>query len=153
MKKHIRCLKNLKYKHRKGQIVVVSGLPRSGTSLMMQMLDKGGCEVLVDGKREADVSNPKGYYEYEPVMSIHKSNLWLEEAKDKVVKIVAPLLKFLSPKYRYKIIFMTRDLNEVIKSQQVMQGKDDNAFPVKLVEAYHKLLNSVKVWKNRELWY
>ena len=143
-------IKNMKYKHRKGQIVVVSGLPRSGTSLMMQMLDKGGCEVLVDGKREADVSNPKGYYEYEPVMSIHKSNLWLEEAKDKVVKIVAPLLKFLSPKYRYKIIFMTRDLNEVIKSQQVMQGKDDNAFPVKLVEAYHKLLNSVKVWKNRE---
>lgn len=143
-------VKNLKYKHRDGQIVVVSGLPRSGTSLMMQMLHKGGCEVLVDNKREADESNPKGYYEYEPVMSIHKSNLWLDKAKDKVVKIVAPLLKFLSPKYRYKIIFMTRDLNEVIKSQQVMQGKDPDAFPFKLVEAYHKLLNSVRIWKDRE---
>lgn len=141
---------NKKYKYRKGQITIVSGLPRSGTSLMMQMLHKGGCNMLIDNKREADTSNPKGYFEYEPVMSIHKSNLWLKEAKDKAVKIVAPLLKFLSPKYRYKIIFMTRDLNEVIKSQQVMQGKDADAFPIKLVESYHKLLNSVEIWKNRE---
>ena len=138
------------FKYRKGQITVVSGLPRSGTSLMMQMLEKGGSDLLIDGKREADVSNPKGYYEFEPVMSIHKNNQWLKDAKDKSVKIVAPLLKYLSHKYRYKIIFMTRDLNEVIKSQQVMRGKDVDTLPVKLLESYHKLLKTIDVFKNRE---
>ncbi len=138
------------YKHRKGQIVIVSGLPRSGTSLMMQMLAKGGSTILTDENRKADESNPKGYYEYDPVMSIHKDNSWLGKAKDKSVKIVAPLLKYLDPKYRYKVIFMTRDLNEVVRSQQVMRGKDPNVLSLKLLEAYHKLLKTVDLWRNSE---
>ena len=138
------------YKYRKGQITVVSGLPRSGTSLMMQMLDKGGATMLTDGKREADISNPKGYYEYEPVMSIHKDNSWLGKAKDKAVKIVGPLLQHLDPTYRYKVIFMTRDLNEVIKSQRVMQGKDPETLPLKLLESYNKLLKKVQLWDGKE---
>jgi len=138
------------FKYRKEQIVVVSGLPRSGTSLMMQMLANGGSTILTDENRKADESNPKGYYEYDPVMSIHKDNSWLRKAKDKSVKIVAPLLKYLDPKYRYKVIFMTRDLNEVIKSQQIMTGKDPDTLPLKLLESYHKLLNKVELWKNNE---
>lgn len=137
-------------KYRKGQITIVSGLPRSGTSLMMQMLEKGGCKLLIDGKREADKSNPKGYYEYAPVMNIHNDNSWIKEAKDKVVKVVAPLLKFLNSKYRYKVVFMTRDLDEVIKSQQVMRGKDPDTLPVRLLESFHKLVKTVDLWKNRE---
>jgi len=143
-------LENRKYQYRENQITIVSGLPRSGTSLMMQMLEKGGMDILTDSKREADISNPKGYYEFEPVMSIHKDNSWLGEAQEKTVKIVAPLLKFLNSNYRYKIIFMTRDLTEVIKSQQVMQGKATDIFPMSLVEAYHKLLKNVESWENRE---
>ena len=85
------------FKYRKDQIVIVSGLPRSGTSLMMQMLDKRGIPILTDKKREGDDSNPKGYYEFEPVMSIHKDNSWLDQSKDKALNVVGPLLKHLDP--------------------------------------------------------
>ena len=140
----------IQYKYRKEQIVIVSGLPRSGTSLMMQMLDKGGLDSLVDQKRKADESNPKGYYEFEPVKSIHKDNSWLDQAKDKSVKIVAPLLKHLDFKYRYKIIFMKRNLDEIIKSQQKMIGKNPDIFPVSLYNAFRKQLESIEIWKNKE---
>jgi len=138
------------YKYRNNQITIVSGLPRSGTSLMMQMLDHGGMDCLVDGKREADESNPKGYYEYEPVMSIHKDNSWMDKAQNKTVKIVAPLLNKIDEQYRYKIIFMTRDLNEILKSQQKMIGKTEDVFPVKLYNKFQKLLSNIEVWKKKE---
>ncbi len=139
-----------KFKYRKNQIVIVSGLPRSGTSLMMQMLHNGGLKVLSDENRKPDQSNPKGYFEYDPVMSLHKDNSWLHLAKDKTVKVVAPLLKFLDPKYRYKIIFMNRDLTEVVKSQQKMIGRDPETLPLNLFDAYSKQLNKVEFWKNNE---
>ena len=141
---------NRAFKFRENQIVVVSGLPRSGTSLMMQMLDAGGSSILTDEHRKADESNPKGYYEYDPVMSIHKDNSWLKLAQNKSVKIVAPLLNHLSSKYRYKVIFMVRDLNEVLRSQQIMRGKDPEDLPLQLLDSYTKLLKGVEVWKNSE---
>lgn len=137
-------------KHRRGQIVVVSGLPRSGTSLMMQMLHNGGLEVLTDDNRKPDLSNPKGYFEYDPVMSLHKDNTWLHLGQDKSIKVVAPLLKFLDPKYRYKVIFMNRDMSEVVKSQQKMIGRDPDNLPLKLFDAYTKQLNKVDYWKENE---
>ncbi|MEZ4801813.1 MAG: alkaline phosphatase family protein [Gelidibacter sp.] len=137
-------------KYRKGQIVVVSGLPRSGTSLMMQMLHSGGLDVLTDDNRKPDQSNPKGYFEYDPVMALHKNNDWLHLAKDKSIKVVAPLLKFLDPQYRYKVIFMNRDLTEVVKSQQKMIGRDPENLPLKLFDSYSKQLNKVELWKDRE---
>src|SRR5690606_14142607 len=138
------------YKYKKEQIVIVSGLPRSGTSLMMQMLYKGGVEVLIDSKRAADDSNPKGYFEYEPVMSIHKDNSWMHQAKDKSVKIVAPLLRHIDPQYRYKIIFMKRNLDEVIKSQRKMTGKNTDTLPVSLYNSYAKQLEAIESWKEKE---
>lgn len=136
--------------YRENQITLVSGLPRSGTSLMMQMLDKGGVEILQDHNREADISNPKGYYEYDPVMSLYKDNSWLHKGQDKAIKVVAPLLKSIDTKYRYKIIFMKRDLNEVIQSQQKMLGKSDAVFPVKIYNEFQKLLSNVIVWNKKE---
>lgn len=138
------------FKHRDNQIVIVSGLPRSGTSLMMQMLHAGGVPVLTDANRTADVSNPNGYFEYDPVMSLHTDNSWLGLAQNKSVKVVAPLLKYLDPKYRYKVIFMNRDLTEVVKSQQKMIGKNPDVLPVKLFEAYQKHLNQIENWKDKE---
>ena len=132
------------------QITIVSGLPRSGTSLMMQMLNKGGVDILSDNKREADVSNPKGYYEYEPVMSIHKDNSWLHLAQNKGVKVVAPLLKNLDPQYRYKVIFMKRDVNEIIRSQQIMIGKNPDNLPINIYNAFQKQLETIEKWKDRE---
>ncbi len=136
--------------YRENQITLVSGLPRSGTSLMMQMLDKGGVDILQDHNREADISNPKGYYEYDPVMSLYKDNSWMHKGQNKAIKVVAPLLKSIDTQYRYKIIFMKRDLNEVIQSQQKMLGKTQDVFPVKIYNEFQKLLSNVAIWSKKE---
>lgn len=137
------------------QIIIVSGLPRSGTSLMMQLLEAAGLPVLIDGIRKPDESNPKGYYEYEKVKRIAYDVSWLNEAKGKVVKVVAPLLQHLPPHFCYKIVYLHRDINEIIASQQKMVEKDrgghaGKSYNVILAESYRKMENSIlsKEWKN-----
>lgn len=103
-------------------IVVVAGLPRSGSSLMMQMLEAGGMEILTDEKRGADDSNQKGYYEYAPVLKIDKDNTWMYKAEGKAVKILTHLIKHVPTEFEYKVIYMTRDLDEVLDSQDKMIG-------------------------------
>jgi len=108
-------------------VTIVSGLPRSGTSMMMEMLDKGGLEVLTDQVRKADEDNPKGYYEYERVKQLPDSTEWLDEAKGKAVKVLGELIKHLPGDYYYKIVFMERNLDEIIESQAKMlkrKGED-----------------------------
>lgn len=103
-------------------VVLVSGMPRSGTSMMMQMLDAGGLAALTDEKRRADDDNQKGYFEYEPVKALNRQAKWMPEAKGKSLKVIAPLLRRLPPPkdLNYRIIFMERDLKEVIASQHTM---------------------------------
>lgn len=102
-------------------IVVVSGLPRSGTSMMMKMLEAGGLEVLTDNVRTADEDNPKGYYEFERVKALDKGDTgWLPEAEGKVVKVISALLKHLPADHHYKVIFMIRKLDENLASQKKM---------------------------------
>jgi hypothetical protein len=103
-------------------IVVVSGLPRSGTSMMMQMLQAGGLEILTDAVRLPDASNPKGYLEFEAVKNLDKGRppAWLGQARGKAVKIVSSLVTCLPKTYNYQVIFMRRDLDEVIASQNKM---------------------------------
>lgn len=137
-------------KYFKNQIVIVSGLPRSGTSLMMQMINSGGIGALTDKKREADISNPKGYFEYEPVMTLFKDNTWMDIAQNKSIKIVAPLLKHIHPKFRYKVIFMQRDLNEILISQQKMLNKDTKTLSLNLFNSYKEQLQQIEVWKEKE---
>lgn len=123
-------------------ITIVSGLPRSGTSMMMQMLDKGGMAVLTDKMRKADDSNPKGYYEFEKVKAIREDYSWLHEAAGKVVKIVSPLIPHLPDGFNYRIVFMERNLDEVLRSQRSMlerDGKNSNDIPdEKLKDAFEK---------------
>ena len=102
------------------EILIVSGLPRSGTSMMMQMLVSGGVEAFTDGIRQQDANNPKGYYEHEAIKKLAKDKRILKEINKEVVKVVAPLLQFLPLRYRYKIIFMERDIEEVLNSQKRM---------------------------------
>ena len=104
-------------------IIVVSGLPRSGTSLMMQMLDKGGLEVMTDNIRTADTDNPRGYYEFEQVKKIKDDQTWLPGARGKVVKMVSQLLYDLPASESYRVIFMERDLDEVLASQEKMLAR------------------------------
>lgn len=102
------------------ELIIVSGLPRSGTSLMMQMLKAGGLELFTDGKREKDENNPKGYYEHEGIKKLLSNKSILKKVEHKAVKIVSPLLKGLPLNYSYKIIYMDRDVDEVLDSQEKM---------------------------------
>ncbi|MFH1463577.1 MAG: sulfotransferase family protein [Pseudomonadota bacterium] len=113
-------------------IVVVSGLPRSGTSMMMKMLDAAGFAIMTDGQREADIDNPKGYFEDERVKDLEKSpdKAWVMDARGKVLKVISFLLKDLPDENSYRIIFMRRDIDEVIASQNKMihrLGTEDTA--------------------------
>jgi hypothetical protein len=103
-------------------VVVVSGLPRSGTSMTMQMLEAGGLGIVADGLREADESNPQGYYELEQVKELDKSGdlSWLVDARGKAVKIVSLFLPHLPDSNNYKVIFMHRNLAEILASQAKM---------------------------------
>ncbi len=101
-------------------ITIVSGLPRSGTSMMMQMLKAGGLEILTDNVREPNEDNPRGYYEYEPAKRLSKNNSWLGVAEEKALKIVSPLLYELPPEHKYGIIFMQRPLDQILASQAQM---------------------------------
>lgn len=103
-------------------IVVISGLPRSGTSMTMQMLEAGGMSIVTDGVRTPGEDNPKGYYEDERVKELHKEKdkSWLREARGKAIKIISFLLKDLPDTNNYKVLFMHRSLDEVLASQQKM---------------------------------
>ncbi|HXJ42758.1 MAG TPA: hypothetical protein VNH18_25985 [Bryobacteraceae bacterium] len=101
-------------------VTIVSGLPRSGTSLMMQMLEAGGIPALVDGIREPDQNNPRGYYEFEPVKRTRYDAQWLERARGKAVKVIYALLRDLPPGYDYRVVLMHREPEEVLSSQSLM---------------------------------
>lgn len=111
--------KRLKYKQ---PVIVVSGLPRSGTSMLMRMLESGGLSVWTDSLRAADDDNPKGYFELERVKTLDKGGdkIWVREARGKVFKVISFLLKDLPPDNFYKVIFIRRDLDEVLASQNKM---------------------------------
>jgi hypothetical protein len=109
-------------------IIVVSGLPRSGTSMAMQMLRAGGVDVVTDGVREAGEDNPRGYFEDERVKVLHREDqdgAWLREARGKAIKIISFLLKDLPETNNYKVIFMKRALSEVLQSQRKMLERRD----------------------------
>jgi hypothetical protein len=105
------------------EIIVVSGLPRSGTSLMMQMLDRGGIPAVTDHARTADEDNPRGYFEFEAVKRTKQDASWLPAARGKAVKLVSSLLYDLPATETYRILFMQRDLDEVLESQEKMLAR------------------------------
>lgn len=117
----------------KGFVTIVSGLPRSGTSMMMRAIEAGGQASLTDQIRKADEDNPKGYYEFEPVKKTKEDPSWLQQAAGKkVVKMVYRLLYDLPPDYEYRVIFMQRNIDEVLASQRKMlhrSGKPAGSVP------------------------
>lgn len=132
-------------------IVVVSGLPRSGTSMMMQMLDAGGLETLTDHQRQPDASNPRGYYEFEPVKRLHHGDdTWIDQAFGRAVKVISTQLHHLPPEYNYYVLFMTRSLTEILQSQEAMLrqlGKPlDHFDAARLRREYETHLQAVENW-------
>jgi hypothetical protein len=131
-------------------ITIVSGLPRSGTSLMMQMLVAGGLPVLSDGERKADTDNPKGYLEWERIKQLPKDPSIIAEAEGKVVKVISQLLLSLPAGHEYRVIFMQRPLAEVMKSQEEMLRRrgtyDPNADTSPVEKAFQRHLIEVNKW-------
>jgi hypothetical protein len=131
-------------------ITIVSGLPRSGTSMMMKMLAAGGIELLIDNLREADDDNPKGYFEFERVKQIEHDKAWLEDARGRVVKLISALLKHLPSDYNYKVVFMRRAMPEVLASQRQMllrRGEPVDAVPdEKMAVMFEKHIAQVESW-------
>lgn len=101
-------------------VVIVSGLPRSGTSMMMRALEAGGMPVLADHIRKPDEDNPRGYFEFEPVKKTKEDPSWLQQAPGKAVKMVYRLLYDLPAGYQYRVLFMQRNIQEVLASQRKM---------------------------------
>ncbi len=131
-------------------ITIVSGLPRSGTSLMMQMLVAGGMSPLSDGERKADSDNPRGYLEWERIKQLPNDPACIAEAKGKVVKVISRLLLSLPPGHEYRIIFMQRPLPEVLASQDEMlrhRGTyKEGADPAVMAAAFERHLREVDAW-------
>jgi hypothetical protein len=131
-------------------ITIVSGLPRSGTSLMMQMLDAGGLPVLSDGERKADTDNPKGYLEWERIKQLPKDPSLIAEAEGKVVKVISQLILSLPSDHEYRVVFMQRPLPEVLKSQDEMLRRrgnsDSNTDTSAIEEAFQRHLIEVNRW-------
>ena len=126
-------------------VIIVSGLPRSGTSMMMKMLEAGGVSIMTDAIRQADVDNPKGYYEYERVKHLEKETdkSYVREARGKALKVISFLLKDLPDDNYYRVIFMRRDLDEVIASQNKMldrRGEESIEERETMAEAYRNHL-------------
>jgi hypothetical protein len=145
---HFKSIYSIYYKIRFGKpIIVVSGLPRSGTSMIMQMLEAGGLEIVTDHIRKTDDDNPKGYYELERVKDLDKENNkgWLGKYKGKAIKIISFLLRDLPVTLNYKVIFIERCLDEILLSQNKMLiNRGENG----------KIISDQKMKKNYEnhLW-
>ena len=126
-------------------VTVVSGLPRSGTSMAMQMVVAGGIAPVTDGLRAADADNPRGYFEFERVKQLRTDKAWLDEARGKVVKVTE-----LPDDRPYRVVFLDRDLREVVKSQSTMlarNAKSGGALPPeRLMAVYDAQLKQVHAW-------
>ena len=131
-------------------ITVVSGLPRSGTSMMMKMLEAGGLSPVTDNIRTADEDNPKGYYELEKVKEMKADTSWMPEARGKVIKVISALLQDLPSDYRYRVVFMRREMSEILASQRQMlirRGQEPNKVPdEKMAAMFEKHLVKIGEW-------
>jgi hypothetical protein len=135
-------------------IIVVSGLPRSGTSMLMKMLAEGGLPLVTDAIRSADEDNPNGYFEFEPVKALTDGQHdWLAGVGGKAVKIVSALLEHIPPGRQYRILFLERELKEILASQQKMleRRREPSATGDTQMEAqFREHLAAIKYWLARQ---
>jgi hypothetical protein len=132
-------------------VTIISGLPRSGTSMVMKMLEAGGIPPLTDEIRTADRDNPKGYYEFERVKKLDEGDTaWLEDAQEKAVKVISALLKHLPDDYTYKVVFMCREMEEILASQRQMlirRGEPtDSVSDEQMTQLFGKHLEQIQAW-------
>jgi hypothetical protein len=138
----------------KESIIIISGLPRSGTSMMMKILAEGGLGIVTDELRSADDDNPNGYFELETVKQMATGNLaWLSDATGKGIKVISGLLEFLPAQHSYKVIFMEREIKEILASQRKMLERRNEVSHVDdadMEAQFRKHLSAVKAWLVRQ---
>ncbi|MEI7877711.1 MAG: hypothetical protein WCI96_07250, partial [Planctomycetota bacterium] len=129
---------------------IVSGLPRSGTSMAMQMIVAGGIAAVTDELRLADADHPRGYYEFERVKHLRTDKSWIEDARGRVVKVIHMLVPELPDDRPYRVVFLARDLREVVKSQSTMLARGAKVGaalpPDRLMAVYGAQLTQVHAW-------
>ncbi len=135
-------------------ITVVSGLPRSGTSMMMKMLEAGGIASLTDHIRTADSDNPKGYYEFERAKKLPDGDVaWLPDAEGKAVKIIAALVTHLPKNYKFQILFMRREMDEILASQAKMlanRGEQSKVDDAAMADLFQRHMQQVLAWMGQQ---
>lgn len=129
-------------------LYIVSGLPRSGTSMMMSMLQAGGVPLVTDGERTADEDNPKGYFEIERVKRLAHGDVdWLAaSAPGKGIKIISDLLQFVPAELPCRVIFMRRRLSEILASQHRMlerRGEAEGPAALEMRSIYQAHLDEI----------
>jgi hypothetical protein len=147
-------MKRLFRRKKKRPITIVSGLPRSGTSMTMKMLEAGGIPPLTDHIRTADSDNPEGYYEFERVKKLREGDAaWLPDAQGKSVKVIAALLTHLPSEHEYRVLFMRRKIEEVLASQaRMLENRDEESKvdDATMAELFKKHLKQVRAWMNSQ---
>lgn len=137
-------------------VYVVSGLPRSGTSMMMRMLEAGGIDPFSDGERVADIDNPEGYYEFERVKDLEKDTdtSWVRQARGQALKVISFLLRHLPDDNAYRVVYMRRHLDEVLQSQDKMLDRLGNAAPgadlAEMKEAYRNDIVAARLFARKQ---
>nr|MCS5704104.1 hypothetical protein [Acidobacteriota bacterium] len=144
-------LRKLKYGD---DVIVVSGLPRSGTSMMMKMLDAAALSIMTDNERAADEDNPKGYFEYARVKDLKDEvdKSWVREARGQVLKVISHLLETLPNENFYRVILVRRDFDEIIASQNKMlerRGEENQVADSTVKEAYIRHLVDIRYMVRR----
>lgn len=134
-------------------ITIVSGIPRSGTSMMMKMLRAGGMDLVNDGLRQADKNNLNGYFEYEKVKNLKEDNSWISIAEGKAIKVLFNFLYFLPQTHKFKIIFMQRDMKEILASQNKMLsvlGKSNLVNDDRMSLLFDSEIEKIKKWIGKQ---
>jgi len=138
----------------KQKIIIVSGLPRSGTSMMMKMLGEGGLPIFTDEERQADEDNPNGYFELEASKKLKGGDVrWIYETQGKVVKVISYLLEFLPDEFDYDVVFMEREIQEILASQKKMLQRRNEANAISdedMESQFHEHLKALKYWIARK---
>lgn len=147
-------MKRFFQRKKKPTIIIVSGLPRSGTSMTMKMLEAGGIPPLTDQIRSADEDNPKGYYEYERAKKLRDGDIsWIPNAEGKAVKIIGALLVNMPSDYEYRVLFMRRDMNEILASQAKMlenRGEENKIDDETMATLFSKHVKEVEKWMDSQ---
>ena len=135
-------------------LYIVSGLPRSGTSMLMRMLEAAEIEILTDNRRQPDTDNPEGYYEYEPVKNLSEDASWIKAVDNKGIKVISHLLPYLPADKPYKLLFILRPIEEILESQKKMLERGGEVFDEpsqkRLAFKFQDHLYKIRLWIARQ---